>query len=95
MAINEGENLKYLDVDEVETINNALNYYVKRHSDKNVRKLLRILPLNRTYDYTSGKPFDEFAPHFKDTLRNALNDYCNQSPAPQDLPNAQKLLSDL
>lgn len=81
---------------EVETINNALNYYMKNHhADTNVKKLLKIFPLTQNYHHESKKPFDELVSHFKDTLKKALDDYCKQSPQPQDLENALKLLANL
>ena len=92
----------YLDVGEVETIYNALSTYsmcnptLPEDEKENVRKLLKIFPLNQQYfpDNPDDPVFKFLTPRLKSTLNKALGEYCGCKGAP-DLENVYYLLAEL
>jgi hypothetical protein len=90
----------YLDVDEVETIYNALSSYIhlnpKSPDLDNARKLLKIYPRNEQFvpDTPEESTFKHLDSSLRDTLKKVLREYCGYKTAP-DLENAFWLLHEL
>jgi hypothetical protein len=90
----------YLDVDEVETINNALEFYavckIGSIDKGKVNRLLKMYPRNiQFFPDTPNEPtFRHLTKDLRDTLMKALGEYCGCEEAP-DLENAYWLLHEL
>jgi hypothetical protein len=84
---------KFIDVDEIETLRNALNSFNRHSSVKD--GLLKYFPTNQQYFYNTERALDYLSDVQKHTLREALIEYMNQVPPPKDLENVTFLLNEL
>lgn len=84
----------YLDFDEVECINKALEQYRKEVQEirviENIDKLFKIFPRKKQYFFDTKNPFNKFKPEYRELLKKALTAYCSKSPP--DLPIAMEIV---
>lgn len=84
---------KFLDIDEIETLRNALNFSNRHTAVRD--ELLTYFPANKQYFYDTERAFDIMSEPQIHTLRDALISYSSQMPPPKDLENVAVLLNEL